>query len=126
VYVDMHGRPENPYWLYAGGKRAIHVNELGLETNGKIVFATTCHLPETKFYDNIVNSGNTLVSGAGSNWGGVDRAIGAALLALWFRKMLEAGFSVRKALFLAKARVALTSLRRADRDALKFSVQGGK
>jgi len=123
IYLDLHGRPDQPKWLFADGKRVISYQQIQMLPKGKVIFATTCYLPGTALYDSL-RWGNVLVSGAGENYGSADeRVIGAQLLALWFRRMLQLGMSPDSALRCAKARVALTSLfRRGDRDALKFSI----
>lgn len=123
VYIDLHGRPDQPKWLFAGDKRVIDYRQIDTFAKGKIIFATTCHLPGTALYD-ALRRGNVLVSGAGENFGSTGgRAIGAQLLGLWFRRMLELGMTPEKALRYAKTRVAFTSLfRRGDRDALSFQI----
>lgn len=122
IYIDLHGRPDQPKWLFADGKRVIGYQQIQNYARGKVIFATTCYLPGTAWYDTL-RDGNVLVSGRGKNYGSDgERAIGAQLLALWFRRMLELGMSPESALRCAKFRVVLTSWRRADRDALSFEI----
>ena len=122
IYIDLHGRLDQPRWLFASGKRVICYEQIKDYAKGKVIFATTCYLPGTAWFDTLRN-GNVLVYGSGENYGGKgDRAIGAQLLALWFRRMLQLGLSPRSALRCARLRVFLTSWRRADRDALKFTI----
>lgn len=121
VYIDLHGVPGDPEWLYADGERVLHIGDVdGLPQ--VVVFATTCHLQETDFYD-IFRRDHTLICGDGRNYGERDRAIGAPLLALWFRRAYGKTRNAELALHIAKARVALTSwARSSDRDALKFYI----
>lgn len=122
IYIDLHGRPDQPKWLFAGGNRVIGHGQIHNYARGKVIFATTCYLPGTAWFDEL-RDGNVLVYGFGENYGGKgSRAIGAQLLALWFRRMLELGMSPRGALRCAKLRLVLTSWRRADRDALSFTI----
>lgn len=120
VYIDLHGDPDEGEWLLADGERVLHVRELeGLPP--RVVFATTCHMPQTAFYD-VLRRGSILICGDGENFGLRDRAIGAPLLALWFRRFYDRTGDVVQSLRLAKARVALTAWRRSDRDALQFYI----
>jgi len=118
IYVDLHGRQGVRSKLYAQGQGVWHVKQTRSLPGGKIVFFTTCHLPQTKFVEAL--SDNWLAMGRGENWGTRRRAVGAQLLALWMRRFLQAGLSPRKAFLASKARLVLTSWRRADRDALQF------
>lgn len=120
VYIDLHGDPGEPDWLFADGERVLHISDVGDLPMDLVVFTTTCHLAQTSFYD--VFRRGALVCGDGINYGLRDRAIGAPLLALWFRRWYERTWDVSRSLALARMRVALTAWRSADRDALQFRV----
>jgi len=122
IYIDMHGRLDQPKWLFAGSKRIIASEQIKNYAKGKVIFATICDLTGTAWFD-ALRDGNVLVYGNGKNYGSVgERATGAQLLALWFKRFLEHGMSPESALKCAKLRVALTSWRKADRDALSFYI----
>lgn len=121
VYIDLHARLEYPTWLFASGQRVLSSDQLAAMPGNKVVFMTTCHLPETAFYD-IMRSKHTLICGKGKNWGARDRATGAPLLAMWFRRFHKRGWRVETSLRLAKARVFFSSWRKGDRDALQFYI----
>lgn len=120
VYIDLHGRPDDPEWLYAEDQRVLHVRDVE-DLPQRVVFATTCYLPQTEFYD-ALRRRSTLICGDGENYGLRDRAIGAPLLALWFRRVYEKTYDIDLSLRIAKFRVALTAWRMADRDALEFKI----
>ena len=120
VYIDLHGKVEDPEWLYADGERVLHISDVR-SLPPRVVFATTCNLEETEFFDALRKG--TLIYGSGKNYGSRSRAIGAPLLALWFRRFYEITKDAEVSLRLSKARVALTAWARgADRDALGFKI----
>jgi len=120
IYIDLHGRLGEPEWLFAEEERVLHIRDVP-ETTDKVIFATTCFLKETEFFD--VFRKNKLIYGEGANFGLRDRAIGAPLLALWFRRVYEKTCDIELSLRVAKTRVALTSwARSADKDALQFRI----
>lgn len=120
VYVDLHGRRDRPFKLYADGEAVAHVNQFWCLPGGKVTFFTTCDMPHLRFVDAMKH--NWLVMGDGKNYGLRGRATGAPLMALWMRRFLERGFTPRAAFLASKARVFLTSWRKGDRDALAFQL----
>jgi hypothetical protein len=127
IYIDLHGRPDFPQCLFADGEKVLMVEQFEGLPGGRVVFATTCHMPGTRFVDALAE--NYLVLGSGPNYGSRERVTGAPLLAMWMRKFLLLGMEPENALKLSKLRLVLSSWRKGDRDALTFSIalprQGG-
>lgn len=63
-----------------------------------------------------------VVAGTGQNIAAAKRVIGTDLLVRWVIQGLCVGISLRRALAVAKVRLAFTAWRRSDRDALAFGI----
>ena len=55
IYIDLHGRLDQPRWLFASGKRVICYEQIKDYAKGKVIFATTCYLPGTAWFDTLRN-----------------------------------------------------------------------
>lgn len=130
IYLDLHGRP-NSIYLYSGEEGlsgALDVKHVfNARLGGAVVFATTCHLPDTKFLSAFLDAGaSAVIAGAGLNWGNRTRISGAQLLAALTIRALRAGKTADDALIEAKRRLRFSIHRLRDWgatiDALLFNV----
>lgn len=131
IYLDLHGQPGSVY-LYSGldqDRAALHVIQVRTaKLGGAVVFATTCHLPETPFLQAFLEAGAGAVIGGGErNYGARRRLSGAQVLARGLLIALRAGQGIDDAFKLAKLVVRMDPLRwLADRkatvDALQFEI----
>lgn len=127
IYFDLHGEPGVP-WFW-GDDLTPALSRWQLESvhlGGAGVFAVNCFLDEVNspMLDALLGSGAAwVIGGAGENFGGRKRVVGAPLLFLWFRRFLSLGWTPTIALTWAKRRLVLSLAgrhRQAARDALGF------
>lgn len=121
IYLDLHGQPGSVY-LYSGEEGRMAALSLKVvraaRLGGAVVFATTCHLPNTHFLDAFLDAGaSAVIAGMGLNWGKQTRASGAQLLAMLTIRAMKAGKAFDVALADAKARLRFSLQRLLDRDA---------
>lgn len=131
LLFDFHGLPGADYW-YAestgpGGiperivaLRADQVRQADL--SGTMVFALSCYLgdPDNPMRQAFLDAGaQYVIGGAGENWAGQQRVMGAADLARWFR-ILAPYMSPVKALEQAKWFLRLRGDTPPNEDALAF------
>lgn len=126
IYLDLHGRSRSVY-LYSGDEwdGALDVRHvLDAKLGGAIVFATTCHLPDTKFIGAFLDAGaSAVIAGAGVNWGARTRISGAQLLAALTIRALRAGRMVDIALVEAKRKLRFSFHRLRDWEATEDALQ---
>lgn len=132
IWLGLHGTEENPRFLYGDSalmagldipvrKQALDVRSLrGLDLLGKIVFATTCHLPKTDFPAAFKACGATVIGGPGQNYGDTMRLVGADRLGAALVAALRNAVPIEKALDEAKRVLDLRV--EADRDAAEFGI----
>jgi hypothetical protein len=86
-----------------------------------IVVLANCYGAESEFPAAFYQAGASIVvAGHGPNMAGGSRLIGTDLMVYWLIKALEIGVPFRESMQVARARLALTAWRLADRDAMQF------
>lgn len=129
IYIRLHGR-DDIRWMWYGEKirgiwiPALSVDEIAdADLAGKMVVAATCFGATSEFAPAFKAAGATYVSGFGSNYAAVtEHVIGADKLASGLAQGLGLGLSHAGAFRWARARLLPTAWRRADRDALAFTL----
>lgn len=103
---------------------ALRVEQLeGLDLGSCIVVIANCWGVEGPFVPAFYQAGAAVVIAApGPNFGASNAVVGADLLVQWIIRGLRWGFSVRRALAMAKVRLLATAWRGTDRDALAFQI----
>ena len=123
IYIRLHGDPNLPHWYNDQWDAAITMSDIeAADLGGAVVVVASCYGAGDPKVAALYRAGaSVVVAGEGINWGGV-YAIGTDLLTLWIRRGMTWGLEIREALLLAKARLALTAWRQADRDAMAFRI----
>lgn len=128
-YFRLHGRQDVPGVWYGEGQKglwspALHVDEIDeLDLSGKLVVTSTCWAMDSHFPIAFKAAGADFIGGYGFNYAAAGgRVIGADKLASSIYRGLRLGFSPARAFRLAKAWLLPTAWRRADRDALAFTL----
>lgn len=132
VVFNLHGLPGQPVWL-GGDQVDDNLPALRAETlarcqlGGAGVFAINCYLgdaSDSPMRDALWQAGaGYLVSGAGENFGGMERPAGADVLLKWFRLFLERGLSPARALSLARVICRVVERGQVAEDTLAFGLE---
>lgn len=133
-YIRLHGREDHPDLLYGEQIKGLWTLALGIEDiedldlTGVTIISGSCFGLDSNWGPAFLAAGaEEYIAGHGPNFGTVSkRVVGTDLLVSWFLRGKEKGLSTRGALGLAKSRLALTSWRGSDRDALKFERMKGE
>jgi len=109
LYFDLHGGPGDSAWYGDDGRVALTAAQLRAIRfpNEPVVFAMNCFLADkdSPMLDALLGAGAAyIVAGDGKNYAGEKALYGAALLGLWFRRLLRVTNPL-KAIALAKRRV---------------------
>ena len=90
---------------------------------GATVLVANCYGASSPLVRELYQAGaEAVIAGPGRNWALADVVVGTDKLAQWMLRAMKAGAGPRWALQMAKMRVALTSWRMADRDAMQFKL----
>lgn len=121
IYIDLHGEPETDYWYEEIVDPIMHIPERiialtgadirSIDLSDTVVFALSCYLGEddSPMLDALLDVGATVIAAPGKNYASQTRLTGAALLGLWFRKLLLGPIPApaHQALRLAKNRTTM-------------------
>jgi hypothetical protein len=129
IYIRLHGIDGLPDVWFGEGDDGNQIEALTAETvrrsnvGGAVVVIASCNGADSEFPEAFYAAGaSAVIAGSGPNYAAAQRVIGADLLARYILNLMEAGIGTKKALFLSKARLALSSYRAADADAMKFKL----
>lgn len=106
LYFDLHGQPGASWWIGDRGLIALTAGQFGEVNLGHaVVFAVSCYLADqdSPMLTALLDAGaRYVIGGPGENWGGGKTLMGAALLGLQFRRLLERDYDPLIALAVAK------------------------
>lgn len=106
LYFDLHGEPGASWWRGDDGLIALTDAQIrSVDLRGAIVFAVNCYLADeaSPMLEALLDAGaRFVVGGQGRNWAGKRTLMGAGLLGLRFRRMLERDWEPMVALAVAK------------------------
>ena len=128
IYFRLHGAAGFEAWFNDNGEVALNIEAVkAANLGGATVIVANCFGADDPMTAQLYASGaSAVIAGDGPNWAASNVVIGTDLLAQWIRRGLCAGLPAWAALAIAKARLAFTSWRHADRDARAFRILGGK
>lgn len=115
--MALHGQAWFREWYGDGGIVALKAESVArLDLDSKVVFAESCHVPDSPMLAALFDAGAAAVIGApGENWGGVGGLAGSSLLGWGFRVFWQKGLPPSLALALAKViAMAPVNANRAD------------
>jgi len=124
IYLKLHGRAGQPYWYGDGYIEALSADTVrSARLDGAVVFAASCHLPESPMLEALLDAGaSAVIGGRGRNFAATDAVWGADLLGMYVRWFMKLGMRVDRALKWAKWRLRLGVQDRATKDALEFQL----
>jgi hypothetical protein len=130
LYVRLHGLPNVAYTWFGEGERGTLVPALSKEhldalepdgLGGAVVVLANCYGADSPMVKELYQAGaSAVIAGHGPNIAAANRLVGTDLLVRWIIIALRAGLSASRSLHAAKARLALSAWRAADRDAMQF------
>lgn len=127
IFFKLHGLAGQPYWYGDGAITAISAEQIqSVKLDGALVFAENCFGLESPMPQALLSAGAAaVVAGGGINLAGISVPGGADLIATWWRRLLEAGYTVDHALRAGKflAFLAQPGLRE---DIQSFALVGNK
>jgi hypothetical protein len=131
LYFRLHGSPDQRVMWYGEEIKdrwtpALHASEVdGLDMRGQLVLAGTCWGMTSAFVGAFTSAGADFIGGYGFNYAAssTSRVIGTDKLAEGVLAGLKLGLSHAGALRYGKTRLLATAWRRADRDALRFTMR---
>jgi len=113
IWFDLHGEPGAAWWLGDDGSVAMTAAQLReVDLGGAIVFAVNCYLADdnSPMLDALLEAGaRYVVGGSGRNWGGERTLMGAGLLGMRFRQLLEREWDPMVGLAVAKQWLMLSA-----------------
>lgn len=131
IWLGLHGVPQNPSFLYGDEIPAfpfpIRIRALAadgiatLNLEGKIVYASTCFLPQTHFPEAFKKAGATIIGGPGENYGAPNRPEGADKLGMELLRNLTQPITRTLEEILEMSKRVLGDSR-ADTDAKEFKI----
>jgi len=98
-----------------------HLN--GIDLGGAAVVLANCHGATSPMVPALYRAGaQAVVAGPGPNLAAGDQVVGTDTLVRWIILAVRCGLSIRRAVRVAKIRLATTAWRVSDRDALGFKI----
>ncbi len=100
IFFKLHGVAGQPYWYGDSAITAISAQQIAsVKLDGALVFAENCFGLESPMPQALLAAGAAaVVAGAGVNLAGISVPGGADVIATWWRRLLEAGYTVDHAL----------------------------
>ena len=133
LYFRLHIAPHFPLTWFGeglGGKLIAALDKHHLEDvdlGGATVVVANCYGIGHPLVEMLHGAGaGAVVAGAGPNLAAAKRVVGVDLLVKWLIWGLRHGMKLERAMWLARARLAMTAWRAARRDARKLKTLAGK
>lgn len=131
IYLRLYGLPDAADTWFGGRAGELvpalckyHLDALepdGLGGAGVVV--ANCYGASSPLIAELYQAGaGAVIAGHGPNWGAADRLVGTDLLVHSIILGMRAGMGIKRALQMAKVRLAFSAWRAADRDAMQFSL----
>jgi hypothetical protein len=135
IYLRLHGLPDVPDTWFGermDGRLLPALTKANLDEldpirglGGAVVVLANCFGAESPMAQELLEAGaSAVIAGYGPNVAAGRRVVGPDLLVSWVIRAMRRGASVRRALQVAKGRLALSAWRAADRDAMRFRLFG--
>jgi len=128
LYFRLHGALGRVGWFNDAGELALTRIQVDVvDLRGVVVVVGNCYGADDPMIEAFYRAGaRAVIAGAGLNVAAGNRVVGVDLLVKWLiRGMMMWGWGctgMRRALALAKVRLALTGWRTSDRDARAFNI----
>lgn len=134
VYLRLHGLPNVPdVWFgeWPDGRLVPALTKGNLDEldpieglGGATVVVANCYGAESPLLRELLEAGaRAVIAGSGPNVAAGKRVVGPDLLVSWVIRAMRRGMKPRRALRVAKGRLALSAWRSADRDAMRFRLE---
>lgn len=130
LYFRLHGMPSAPLIWWGEGRSgglvhallARHLDELEPDgLGGATAVLANCYGAESPMVRELYQAGAAaVITGPGRNWALDSRVVGTDLLVSWVIRAMRRGVGPRRALQVARMRLAAGAWRRANRDAMGF------